>query len=131
MARSFAKRSQVELAADYLISEAGHVVAIYNLFQYPFGNESAWLRDGTNFSIFGTYPILGNLTDATSAKQLQDWLFMFSSYAQDSSEVGIRISQLEAHSLIQSPNFISISKQMEFIERWNRTWDYWDQGTRH
>lgn len=46
IARSFSKRSQLELASEYLISEAGHIVAIYNMFQYPFGSEYRWLRDG-------------------------------------------------------------------------------------
>lgn len=51
IARSYSKRSQLELASDYLISEAGHIAAIYNLFQYPFGGNDWWLRDRNKFFI--------------------------------------------------------------------------------
>jgi RHS repeat-associated protein len=70
-----------------------------------------------------------NWLDTNQSATLQQWMTDFFTDAQNSSGGG-QISPVEMTQLLATtlPNSVSTSEATEFIDRWNRTVQYWSQG---
>ncbi len=70
-----------------------------------------------------------NWLDTTQTATLQQWMTDFFTDAQSSTDGG-QISAAETTQLLATtlPSSLSISEAQEFIDRWNRTVQYWSEG---
>jgi hypothetical protein len=61
---------------------------------------------------------------------LQSWLEVFDIHTNDDSEEGAILSEAERQNLlnIDYPEYLDASDIVKFIERWNRSVEYWNQG---
>ena len=93
-----------------LLERMFEVLIIHDAFAYQFGDEK-WIT-----------------TQDTDT--LEQWLDAFSNFTQEDSVGGALIteSQKSALAAMDFPEDIGLERQIAFIERWNRTVDYWDQG---
>ncbi len=70
-----------------------------------------------------------NWLDTKQAATLQQWMTDFYSDIQNASDGGAITADEEAQLLATTlPSSVSTSEASEFIERWNRTVQYWNQG---
>ncbi len=58
------------------------------------------------------------------------WAASFSAAASSSGDLGVRVSPSERSVLLAAPRMSQISSEQfqRFVDRWNRTHDYWDVG---
>ena len=70
-----------------------------------------------------------NWLNTSQSATLQQWMTAFFTDAQGSSDGG-QISSAEMTQLLATtlPSSVSTSEATEFIDRWNRTVQYWSQG---
>ncbi len=70
-----------------------------------------------------------NWLDTSQSATLQEWLTAFFTDVQSSTSGGA-ISTAETAQLLATtlPSSVSTSEAMEFIDRWNRTVQYWSEG---
>ena len=87
----------------------GQLGAVTNAENLLFGGDANWL-------------------DTTQPATLQQWITDFFTDAQNSSNG--QISAAETTQLLATtlPTSVSISEAQEFIDRWNRTVQYWSEG---
>jgi hypothetical protein len=71
-----------------------------------------------------------NWLKTTQPATLQQWITAFFAAAQDSSDGGETITDAERAQLLATtlPSTVSTAEANEFIDRWNRTAQYWGQG---
>jgi RHS repeat-associated protein len=71
-----------------------------------------------------------NWLNTNQSATLQQWMSAFLTDAQNSSDGSGTITSDEVTQLLATtlPSTISSSEAMEFIDRWNRTVQYWSQG---
>lgn len=88
----------------------GHVLAVLGVYSEFFGGDQ-WLV-------------------AASSQRFGNWLTLLNSGIDAGGETGARISANERGLLVSSPltNDISVADINRFVDRWNRTLDYRDQG---
>ena len=95
---------------DLLQTANSRLEAVTNAENLLFGGDANWL-------------------DTTQSATLQQWIRDFFTDAQDSTNGG-QISAAETTQLLATtlPSSVSISEAQEFIDRWNRTVQYWGEG---
>ncbi|HZU36304.1 MAG TPA: hypothetical protein VFA18_10365, partial [Gemmataceae bacterium] len=78
-------------------------------------------------TLFGSDP---NWLDSNQSDTLQQWLTAFFGYAQDSSDGAESITAAERTQLLATtlPSTVTTAEANEFLDRWNRTVQYWGQG---
>jgi RHS repeat-associated protein len=71
-----------------------------------------------------------NWLDTTQSATLQQWVTAFFADAQDSSDGGETITAAERAQLLATtlPSTVSTAEANVFLDRWNRTVQYWGQG---
>ncbi len=88
---------------------------VYNYLQYPFGNDTDWMRSDM-------------LNDRTSVTNYNNWLQQFVLFTQDTSGGGAFISLNESATLLSMPLYLNEAVQTTLIQRYNRTLNYWDSN---
>ncbi len=95
---------------DLLQTVDSRLEAVTTAENLLFGGDASWL-------------------DTTQSATLQQWLTDFFTDAQNSTDAG-QISVAETTQLLATtlPGSVSVSEAQEFIDRWNRTVQYWSEG---
>ena len=103
--------SEIAGDLDLLAKIGGYLQAITTAENALFGGDANWLS-----------------TKQTAT--LQQWITDFFTDAQSSSDGGETITPAEQSQLLATtlPSGVSTSEANEFIDRWNRTVEYWSEG---